>query len=220
MYCTNFFEVESWFGLLKTKKITIRRYDSIAIDKICTTPPEVELLHNLKEMLDGTHWNTFWHMKQLMITLKDDDVLLPLVIARPKNLEGSHELHRYVDPGGSRMCAMTYHGKKSMPLDIIWPAANCDELKHLDKHEDILSAQQFLQPYENIKIKYKLLLCSDEPCETCIKNNKQHNNPYRYLVQWSRDWFYATKNYQEDFYKWRKKNIDFKPDNLMDWYKI
>ena len=220
MYCTNFLEVERWFDLLKTRKITIRRYNSIAVDKICITPPEVELLHNLKEMLDGKHWNTFWHMKQLLITLKDDDVLLPLVIARPKNVEGRPELHRYVDPGGSRMCAMTYHDKKSMPLDIIWPKENCDELEHLEGHEDISSAQQLLELYENIKIEYKLLLCSDEPCETCTKNKKQHNNPYRYLIKWSRDWFYETKNYQEDFYKWREKNKDFKPDDLMDWYTI
>jgi len=217
MYCSNFLNVKKWLLLLEQSNITIRRYNSIPIEQVCKEPPEIQLIHNLKTWLEGGEWTTFWHMKQLLKTTKESDILLPLVIARPKQKNYKINLSGHVDPGGSRMAISKYLGKKTLPFDIIWPKELLHEIDFLSKFNEILSAEQFIEPYENIKINYNVFLCSDMPCETCITNNKIHNSPYRYCVNWSNDWFYSQN---QDYCTWYEKNKNFKTEKLMDWYFI
>jgi len=217
MYCDNFLDVKDWLLLLKNRNITIRRYNSIPVEQICRESPQIELLRNVEHWLSGGEWTTFWHMKQLLQTLKNIDILLPLIISRPKEKKNKIDLSRHIDPGGSRMATSKYLGKKNLPFDIIWPREFVHELDFLTKFEEIFLAEQFIEPYENVKINYSLYLCSDTPCKTCIINNRIHNSPYRYSVKWSRDWFYDQ---DQNYYEWYEKNKNFITKNPMDWYFV
>jgi hypothetical protein len=219
MYCQNFSEVDKWFKKLSEHHFVIERVDPIPVRKICTVSPIVELKRNVQEWIEGGEWTTFWHMKQLMMTLRQSDVLVPIVLTRPKNSDSINDLYFYVDPGGSRMIVLSHiDPNRTIPIDCVWPNEYVNEIDQLGGHRTITNYKELLQPYEDIGLPYQMLLCKDDPCDTCRTHNKIHNRPYRFTVQWNNNWFYE-KN-AKGFDEWYDKNKHYRPHDIMDWYTI
>ena len=219
MHCKNFSDVEKWFNEVRDLEFIVRRHRAVPVNQICTVSPTVELLYNVRKWKEDGNWNTFWHMKQLMISLKDKEVLLPIIMTRPVSADSVSELYYNVDPGGSRMIVLSHiDNKRTVPVDTIWPKKHLDELTQLGSHEVMTTVHDFLTPYEKIGIGYSMLLCHNSPCNTCIEHGKVHNNPYRYVVQWDRDWFYNEP--EKQFKDWYEQNKDTVVEDIMDWYVI
>jgi len=207
MHCTNPNDVASWWQELQSKDITVTRYTDVPIEDVTKFDIVKVLRENLDEWLcTGEHY-TFWHLKQLMIDLKDNDTKIPVVATR---LDGN----LFVDPGGSRLTVMNHLGKKVVDVDVIYPTKHLDELA-LGEGEHLQDYQTLLEPYEKMGVKYSMEMCFDKECVTCRNNKVTHNGAYRYSVTWDRAWFYG-ENYKE----WYEKNKDTEVENKMDWYKI
>jgi len=207
MHCTNPNDVASWWQELQSKDITVRRYTNVPIEDVTKFDIMKVLKENLEEWLSTGEHYTFWHLKQLMIDLKDNDTKIPVVATRVND-------HMFVDPGGSRLTVMNYLDKKVVDVDVIYPTKHIDELE-LGKGEHIEDSQALLEPYEKMGVKYSMEMCYDEDCVTCRNNDVTHNGAFRYSVTWDRPWFYGA-----DFQDWHEKNKHRKPDDIMDWYTI
>jgi hypothetical protein len=207
MHCTNPNDVATWWQELKHNDITVRRYTNAPIHQVTNFDIEKVLKESLEEWLsEGEHY-TFWHLKQLMINLKNSNVEIPIVATRVND-------HMFVDPGGSRLTVMNYLDKKVVDVDVIYPEKYIDEVELGDCHT-IENYQTLLEPYEKMGVNYSMEMCYDADCITCKNNNVIHNGPYRYSVTWDRPWFYGA-----DFQDWHEKNKHRKPDDIMDWYTI
>ena len=207
MHCTNPNDVATWWQELKHNDITVRRYTNAPIDQVTNFDIEKVLKENLEEWLsEGEHY-TFWHLKQLMINLKNSNVEIPIVATRVND-------HMFVDPGGSRLTVMNYLDKKVVDVDVIYPEKYIDEVELGDCHT-IENYQTLLEPYEKMGVNYSMEMCYDADCITCKNNNVIHNGPYRYSVTWDRPWFYVA-----NYHDWYEKNKHRKPDDIMDWYTI
>ena len=121
MQCTNPNDVASWWQELQNKNITVRRYTNTPIEQVTKFDIEKVLHENLEEWLSTGEHYTFWHLKQLMVNLKDNNAKIPIVATR---LDGN----LFVDPGGSRLTVMNYLGKKVVDVDVIYPAKYIHEL--------------------------------------------------------------------------------------------
>ena len=217
MHCTNFSEVERWFKHITKQDFFVKRINRTKVKNICTESPTVELERTVRDWLEGGEWTTFWHMKQLMLTLKQNDVRVPIVLTRPEDIDELESLYYHVDPGGSRMIVLCYLNPNSkIDVDFVWPKQHIGETDQLGEGIVIQNAEQLLKPYEDIGLSYEMLLCDDEPCATCEKHNKIHNNPFRFVVKWNKDWFY--KESTQGFNKWYEKNKDTVVNDIMDWY--
>lgn len=207
MHCKNINEVAAWWKELERKDINVRRYTNAPIEKVTTLDIEKVLTENLEEWLSGGEHYTFWHLKQLMINLKDNTVEIPIVATR---LDGN----LFVDPGGSRLTVMNYLGKKVVDVDVIYPTKYIDELG-LGEYSHVRDYKTLLEPYEKMGVPYSMEMCYDKDCATCRNNNVIHNGAFRYSVTWDRTWFYS-----ESYKEWYKKNKDTEVKDIMDWYKI
>jgi len=207
MHCTNLNDVNAWWQVLNKKDIVIQRYGNTDINDVCSFDYTTVLKENLEEWMSGKDHVTFWHLKQLIINLKNSKVKIPVVATR---LDGN----LFVDPGGSRITVLKHLKKKTVDVDVVYPR---DKLHELDigDYKTIETVQEFLEPYENIGIGYKMDVCYDKTCVTCKKNNVIHNGDYRYSISWSKPWFY-----DQDYHEWYAKNKNYKTSNLMDWYSI
>ena len=207
MYCTNSNDVAGWWQELKNNDVVVRRYTNADIDSLGCTDYKIVLQENLDEWLSGGSHTTFWHLKQLMVNLKKNNVEIPVVATRLGD-------HMFVDPGGSRLTVSKYLDKKIIGVDVIYPKEHIDNVQ-LGDYLDIEDYQALLEPYEKMGIKYSMEMCYDVDCITCKNNNVIHNGPYRYSVTWDRAWFYTA-----DYHDWYKKNKHRSPEDIMDWYTI
>jgi len=207
MHCKNVNDVESWWQTLAKKDIVIRRYDQAPLDKIESFDYMSVLEENLDEWLAGKDHATFWHLKQLMINLKDNDVKIPVVMTLNNG-------HSFLDPGGSRFTVLKHLKKSTVGVDVVYPCHRLQELM-LGQYRTLENVKELLEPYENIGIDYKMDVCYDTPCPTCEKNNVVHNGAYRYSISWSKPWFYG-----QDYHEWYAKNKEKKVKDPMDWYVI
>ena len=207
MYCANFIAVEDWIRHLNSNNITIRRYNNIDIDRIMKFSAEDVMMKHLKDWLSTGDYVTFWHLKQLLINLKNTDVLLPVVGTLSNN-------RLLIDPGGSRLTALKYLNKKSVAVDIVYPVEDLQQLQ-LGDYKEIIEPLEFVKPYEEMKTYYRMDMCYDQPCDTCKNNRVIHNGDYRYSITWHEHWYY-----EENYFDWYEKNKNFKTENLLDWYHI
>lgn len=206
MHCMNLNDVMDWWNMLQQKNVAIRRYQDADLHQLDSTDHMTIFKDNLDEWLAGEGHATFWHLKQLIINLREQEVKIPVVATRlDENL--------FVDPGGSRIAVLKYIGKKSVAVDVVYPTQFIDEIA-LGDYVTIGSVQQLIEPYEKIGLDYKMDVCYDKPCKTCENNNVIHNGAYRYSISWSRPWFY-----RENYNDWYQKNKDRQPANLLDWYE-
>jgi len=207
MYCTNSNDVAGWWQDLKNNDMEVRRYTNADIDSLGGTDYKIVLQENLDEWLSGGSHATFWHLKQLMVNLKNNSVEIPVVATRLDD-------HMFVDPGGSRLAVLGQLGTKNIDVDVIYPKEHINELQLGDYHE-IDSYQELLEPYEKIGVNYSLEMCYDVDCMTCRNNNVIHNGPFRYSVTWDRPWFYGA-----DYHDWYEQNKDTIVKDPTDWYTI
>jgi hypothetical protein len=207
MHCTNKKDVAAWWQELKNKDITIRRYTNADIDSLGSTNYKIVLQENLDEWLSGGSHTTFWHLKQLMINLKKNNVEIPVVATRLGD-------HMFVDPGGSRLAVLEHLGTKNIDVDVIYPKEHIDKLQ-LGDYLNIESYQALLEPYEKIGVNYSMEMCYDVDCITCRNNNVIHNGAFRYSVTWDSPWFYVA-----DYHNWYEQNKDTVVEDIMDWYVV
>ena len=207
MHCTNLNDVKVWWQVLSEKDVVIRRYTGVDVYQLDRFDHMTILKDNLEEWLAGKDHVTFWHLKQLIINLRQGDTEIPVVATRLND-------SLFVDPGGSRIAVLKYLGKKTVDVDVICPQKYIDEVELGDCHT-IENYQTLLEPYEKMGVNYSMEMCYDSDCITCKNNNVIHNGPYRYSVTWDRPWFYGA-----DFQDWHEKNKHRKPDDIMDWYTI
>ena len=146
MHCSNPNDVASWWQELQRKDITVTSYTDVPIEDVTKFDIGKVLRENLDEWLSTGEHYTFWHLKQLMIDLKDNDTKIPVVATR---LDGN----LFVDPGGSRLTVMNHLGKKVVDVDVIYPTKHLGELG-LGKGEHIQDYQTLLEPYEKMGVKY------------------------------------------------------------------
>ena len=207
MQCTNLNDVKVWWQVLSKKDVVIRRYTGVDICQLDRFDHMTILKDNLEEWLAGKDHVTFWHLKQLIINLRQGDTEIPVVATRLND-------SLFVDPGGSRIAVLKYLGKKTVDVDVICPQKYIDEVELGDCHT-IENYQTLLEPYEKMGVNYSMEMCYDSDCITCKNNNVIHNGPYRYSVTWDRPWFYVA-----NYHDWYEKNKHRKPDDIMDWYTI
>ena len=207
MHCTNLNDVKVWWQVLSKKDVVIRRYTGVDICQLDRFDHMTILKDNLEEWLAGKDHVTFWHLKQLIINLRQSDTEIPVVATRLND-------SLFVDPGGSRIAVLKYLGKKTVDVDVICPQKYIDEVELGDCHT-IENYQTLLEPYEKMGVNYSMEMCYDSDCITCKNNNVIHNGPYRYSVTWDRPWFYVA-----NYHDWYEKNKHRKPDDIMDWYTI
>ena len=207
MHCTNLNDVKVWWQVLSEKDVVIRRYTGVDICQLDRFDHMTILKDNLEEWLAGKDHVTFWHLKQLIINLRQGDTEIPVVATRLND-------SLFVDPGGSRIAVLKYLGKKTVDVDVICPQKYIDEVELGDCHT-IENYQTLLEPYEKMGVNYSMEMCYDADCITCKNNNVIHNGPYRYSVTWDRPWFYVA-----NYHDWYEKNKHRKPDDIMDWYTI
>ena len=207
MQCTNLNDVKVWWQVLSKKDVVIRRYTGVDVCQLDRFDHMTILKDNLEEWLAGKDHVTFWHLKQLIINLRQGDTEIPVVATRLND-------SLFVDPGGSRIAVLKYLGKKTVDVDVICPQKYIDEVELGDCHT-IENYQTLLEPYEKMGVNYSMEMCYDSDCITCKNNNVIHNGPYRYSVTWDRPWFYVA-----NYHDWYEKNKHRKPDDIMDWYTI
>ena len=207
MHCTNLNDVKVWWQVLSEKDVVIRRYTGVDVYQLDRFDHMTILKDNLEEWLAGKDHVTFWHLKQLIINLRQGDTEIPVVATRLND-------SLFVDPGGSRIAVLKYLGKKTVDVDVICPQKYIDEVELGDCHT-IENYQTLLEPYEKMGVNYSMEMCYDSDCITCKNNNVIHNGPYRYSVTWDRPWFYVA-----NYHDWYEKNKHRKPDDIMDWYTI
>ena len=207
MQCTNLNDVKVWLQVLSKKDVVIRRYTGVDVCQLDRFDHMTILKDNLEEWLAGKDHVTFWHLKQLIINLRQGDTEIPVVATRLND-------SLFVDPGGSRIAVLKYLGKKTVDVDVICPQKYIDEVELGDCHT-IENYQTLLEPYEKMGVNYSMEMCYDSDCITCKNNNVIHNGPYRYSVTWDRPWFYVA-----NYHDWYEKNKHRKPDDIMDWYTI
>jgi hypothetical protein len=207
MHCTNLNDVKVWWQVLSEKDVIIRRYTGVDVYQADRFDHMTIFKDNLEEWLAGGSHSTFWHLKQLIINLRQGDTEIPVVATRLND-------SLFVDPGGSRIAVLKYLGKKTVDVDVICPQKYIDEVELGDCHT-IENYQTLLEPYEKMGVNYSMEMCYDSDCITCKNNNVIHNGPYRYSVTWDRPWFYVA-----NYHDWYEKNKHRKPDDIMDWYTI
>ena len=207
MYCTNLNEVAGWWQELKNNDVMVRRYTNVDIHTLGSTDYKIVLKENLEEWLSGGSHSTFWHLKQLMINLKNNNVEIPVVATR-------HGNHMFVDTGGSRLAVLGYLNKKIINVDVIYPNKHINEVQLGDYHE-IENYQTLLDPYEKMGVNYSMEMCYDVDCITCSNNKVIHNGAFRYAVTWGRAWFYVA-----DYHDWYEQNKNTIVKDVMDWYSI
>ena len=179
MHCTNLNDVKVWWQVLSEKDVIIRRYTGVDVYQADRFDHMTIFKDNLEEWLsEGEHY-TFWHLKQLIINLRQSDTEIPVVATRLND-------SLFVDPGGSRIAVLKYLGKKTVDVDVICPQKYIDEVELGDCHT-IENYQTLLEPYEKMGVNYSMEMCYDADCITCKNNNVIHNGPYRYSVTW--DWY-------------------------------
>ena len=207
MYCTNLNDVAGWWQVLSVKDIVIGRYTGADVYQLDRFDHMTILKDNLEEWLSGKDHVTFWHLKQLMINLKNSKVEIPVVATQ---LNGN----LFVDPGGSRISVLKHLKKKTVAVDVVYPRDSLQEV-NLGEYKIIQDVEELLAPYEKMGVTYSMEMCYDVDCITCRNNNVTHNGPYRYSVTWDRPWFYSA-----DYNNWHEKNKHRKPEDSMDWYTI
>ncbi len=207
MHCMNLNDVETWWQALTKNDIVIRRYSEADVYQVDRFDHVTILKDNLYDWLDGKDHVTFWHLKQLIINLQQNDVKIPVVMTLL-------DRNPFLDPGGSRIAVLKYLKKHTVDVDVVYPTEFLDELD-LGQYKTIQSVEELLDPYEKIGIDYKMDVCYDKPCPTCKKNNVVHNGAYRYSISWSKPWFYG-----QDYNEWYAKNKEKKVADPMDWYMV
>ena len=207
MYCTNSNDVAGWWQELKNNDIVVRRYTNTPIDQVLSFDTDKVMKENLDEWLSGGSHTTFWHLKQLMINLKNNNVEIPVVATRFND-------HMFVDPGGSRLTVSKYLDKKIIGVDVIYPKEHIDNVQ-LGDYQEIEDYQALLEPYEKIGINYSMEMCYDVDCITCRNNKVIHNGAFRYSVTWDSPWFYVA-----DYHNWYEQNKDTVVEDIMDWYVV
>lgn len=203
----NLNDVETWWQVLSKNDIVIRRYSEADVYQVDRFDHVTILKDNLNEWLEGKDHVTFWHLKQLIINLQQNDVKIPVVMTLL-------DRNPFLDPGGSRIAVLKYLKKHTVDVDVVYPTKFLDDLD-LGQYKTIQSVEELLDPYEKIGIDYKMDVCYDKPCPTCKKNNVVHNGAYRYSISWSKPWFYG-----QDYHEWYAKNKEKKVADPMDWYMV
>jgi hypothetical protein len=207
MQCTNLNDVKVWWQVLSKKDVVIRRYTGVDICQLDRFDHMTILKDNLEEWLAGKDHVTFWHLKQLIINLRQGDTEIPVVATRLND-------SLFVDPGGSRITVLKYLGKKTVAVDVVYPQ---DCLQELDpgEYKTIQEVEELLEPYEKMGVNYSMETCYDVDCVTCRTNNVIHNGAFRYSVTWDSPWFYVA-----DYHDWYEQNKDTVVKDIMDWYVV
>lgn len=208
MYCLNYQQVCDWFDQIRKKNTQIRRYKKVSLSQISDEDFFDVLRRHVAEWLNTGDHVTFWHLKQLIQTLKNQETRIPVVLTR-------YHGRPFVDPGYSRLCALALNGKQTVDADVVYPDKHTKEIGLDADFELVVDTETLLAPYESIGITYRLDTCFQSPCITCERNSVVHNGDFRYSAEWSSKWFYPS-----DYHAWYENSKKETVEDVLDWYFV